>query len=396
MEESTERKKAAVNRKKRRDTSSPVEQPTERRGSKRKKQRRQTASATGTEQQSLPQPSLRGDEALAEDDVGSFPPPDFVGVLEHILHTGSVAKAACLRYHAIQSRLYSYERSEKAATMERDVEPNIKDKERVGGGIKEGDNSVNSTNTGVWPSIALENSTGKNTCTCNDEATSFAASLDSDDRWEVDYGDGLKANEGATAAAATNTNAVLESLIDRCWHRAVHMACSLIPYDPLEKIQEDNSPRDRRDFMKEDSDVGGENGVTYQNAVGTRDEQDGNMINSVLEREAMFVIDSLLHIVMVGGSNSIEQKKNNRTMPTSEATQGPLNWMDVIKILNASTTTTTDATSSPGSVLSPASLTESFAQTIEAHPGIPPIPLNKETMRSISMRLSEIYDPSLV
>mmetsp|Transcript_34984 Transcript_34984/g.76526 ORF Transcript_34984/g.76526 Transcript_34984/m.76526 type:complete len:399 (-) Transcript_34984:143-1339(-) len=398
MEESTERKKADVNRKKRRETSSPVEEPTERRGSKRKKQRQQTASATGTEQQSLPQPSLRGDEALAEDDGGSFPPPDFVGVLEHILHTGSVTRAACLRYHAFQSKLYSHERSEKAATTERDLESNSQGKKHLGGGIKEGDNSVNSTNTGVWPSVALENSTGKNSSTCSDEATSFAASLDSDDRWEVEYGDGLKTNnEGATAAAAaTSTNAVLESLIDRSWHRAVHMACSLNPYNYSEEVQEDNSPGDRRDFMREDSDVRGEEVVTYQNTDGTRDEQDCSVVNSVLEREAMFVIDSLLHIVMVGGSKSIEKKKKNRTTETGEVAQGPLNWMDVIKILNASTAKTADAASAPGSVLSPASFTESFAQTIQAHPGIPPIPLNQETMRSILMRLSEIYDPTLV
>ena len=278
--------------------------------------------------------------------------------------------------------------------------------------------------TGVWPTIDLEarrraekeaTSQRPSNGAAAAAASQFFDTLVSDDTWELEHGDCLGSSkitesESAISAADDDDQAVLASLMDRCWQRAVHTMSSVVPYDRYGALYGPSSTgtstvttargKQNKDALAESS----SSLVVRDNNVdeGRKEEEELSTIQSILEREAMFAIDSILHLALTGGKKIAEQrvKKGETTgddEDTSDNNGDALTWIDMARILSSAAAAAGAASEcdDQATVSSHADILQSFARTIQAEAGMTPIALNKESLRSSLSRLSELFDPSL-
>ena len=213
---------------------------------------------------------------------------ELVGILEHILATGSVARAASVRHQglvsylhhaneharataaiagplAIQSKEHYDERHRRKTNGGHDTASNggtartSEDDETAAAAKAVPAGKAYKSSIGVWPPIDLEGSQagkeGTNLSSSDFAAAAaaacttdqFRASLASDDCWELEHGDGLGSSDitlsggSAGSVAVDEDRAVLTSLLDRCWQRAVHTMSSVVPYDPYGALYDPSS-----------------------------------------------------------------------------------------------------------------------------------------------------------
>ena len=298
---------------------------------------------------------------------------------------------------------------------------------------------------GVWPSIELEESRAEKEGTNRSSSKSaaaaaatdqFRASLASDDSWELEHGDGLDSSEitlsggSAGSVAVDDDRAVLASLVDRCWQRAVHTMSSVVPYDPYGALNQtplhgpsSASTTAVAEDVEQDEDALAESSsslVVVRDDGDTtekekeeekeEEEEDRSMIQSILEQEATFVIDSVLHLALTEGKKIAEQRvARSETTENDKETPGnigdALTWIDIARVLSSAETPATSPVSdgatpenygqSAEPVSSHTDILKSFTRTVEAQAGMAPIALNDESLRSTLSRLSELFDPSL-
>lgn len=282
---------------------------------------------------------------------------------------------------------------------------------------------------GVWPSIDLEESHARKEGTNHRSSDStaaaaatdqFRASLASDQTWELEHGDGLGSSEitlggsaGSVASVAVDDDrAVLASLLDRCWQRAVHTMSSVVPYDPYGALY--RPPSASTNTVAEDLAESSSSLVVVRDDDDTvekeTEKEDRSMIQSILEREATFVIDSVLHLALTEGKKISEQRvERSETTKNDKETPGniddALTWVDIARILSSAAAPAAgpvDDGATPeynGQSTEPVSshtdILQSFTRTVEAQAGMAPIALNEESLRSTLSRLSELFDPSL-
>ena len=292
------------------------------------------------------------------------------------------------------------------------------------------------SSTGVWPSIDLEeskaekegtnHSSSKSASTATDQ---FRASLAFDDSWELEHGDGLGSSEitlsggSAGSVADDDDRAALASLLDRCWQRAVHTMSSVVPYDPYGALYGTSSAstttvaedvEQDEDALAESSSslvvVRDDDETAEKGKEEEKEEEDRSMIQSILEREATFVIDSVLQLALTEAKKIAEQRvKRSETAENDKETPDnigdALTWIDIARILSSAAAPATAPVSNGGTpeyngqsaepISSHTDLLKSFTRTVEAQSGMAPIALNEESLRSTLSRLSELFDPSL-
>ena len=138
-----------------------------------------------------------------------------------------------------------------------------------------------------------------------------------------------------------------------------------------------------------------------------KEKEDRSTLQSILEREATFVIDSVLHLALTEGKKIAQQRveRIETTENDKETTTGnvddALTWIDIARILSsaAAAPASGPAPEYVGQSTEPVSsytdILQSFTRTVEAQAGMAPIALNEESLRSTLSRLSELFDPSL-
>ena len=280
------------------------------------------------------------------------PSPALSAALEHLLAVGGTSLAAAWRYRTLRSVL--------------------------GGG--EGTSPRGPLGPGLWPSVPGSEGGSEG---------GFASALDSDGRWEEEHGDGPEGDGDVPSRGSSGDDAVLGRLVEQCWQRAVHAAGSVVPCQP----SAGPGPGPGPEPGPEPGPVGAPPAplrFPLTDVPGPGDaERDRRLAGSVLRREAALVADGLLHVVLEGGRRAAQ----------AGAPPAPLGWIDVLRLL-----------SGPGGigrrrprhrryggdVRSLPGLVRNAAQTVRVHGSILPIPLNEHSLTGTSIRLAELYDPSLM
>mmetsp|Transcript_9571 Transcript_9571/g.14278 ORF Transcript_9571/g.14278 Transcript_9571/m.14278 type:complete len:373 (-) Transcript_9571:503-1621(-) len=145
----------------------------------------------------------------------------------------------------------------------------------------------------------------------------------------------------------------------------------------------------------------GDNGIKscYHDAV---EERMYDLVDDVLDREAMNVIDGLLHVLLSGVSNHMTETSyhfdiRDKRMSRKKWKGKKFDWRDVLKFLHSSGKL--DCSSSSDSAPSAEAGSDNacvekeggISDTVDLHPCILPIPLNERLLKSLSMRLMNRY-----
>ena len=151
------------------------------------------------------------------------------------------------------------------------------------------------------------------------------------------------------------------SLLQRCWDRAVHAAASTVTVEPCRGATEPKNNVKREDTMEALPNEG--------------------VINSVLHREAMNVVESLLDIVLARDESLPAEKRFNSNIAESDS----VNWRHVLNRLQSAAAQGEKGEHREGAPSGP-------AIHIQANASRRPIPLNCISLKALSMRLIDRYD----
>jgi len=110
-----------------------------------------------------------------------------------------------------------------------------------------------------------------------------------------------------------------------------------------------------------------------------------NMTRQILERESLSIIDGYMHIILK------HCKKLTDNLPAGETLKAPLNWMDIMQIMDETITAATPLKKNDD-LDQIREKSSSVLATTRIHPELLPIPLNKELLGISMRRLVERYD----
>ena len=215
-----------------------------------------------------------------------------------------------------------------------------------------------------------------------------------DCQWDKEFGDGFdpsmfvqercitagdcgnangsqKENEDESGVSSSAARNYTSTLLQRCWDRAVHAVSSTITSAPMgDNGNENESGSEVMAAMP-------------PNNVHDKEEDDDSsihqrqvLVDSVLHREAMNIVDSLLDVLLSDGSSA------RALLDANESDTNPcFNWQNVLKCFQEVVDIKTGMDPD----------TKCSVPTVQVNTNRCPIPLNHSSLKVLSMRLLERY-----